>query len=1571
MNINKLPELYKDKEFVFKMINYEIDLNRLKDDEVFLNTMNWINNLKPSELYEGLSKLSMNEKLSDILHNTKLNIFLDDISLFKEYIASNIDSDMCLLVFKEKEELWQDEELVFNSIRSFNEYFYMEEAMFLKYLQIDEERLITSYPIKLLVGTLYPKESLYPEYLNDIKYLKLFIKYGVIYSFEQIQNLIYNVDLDDFDEILGYNTSSINYMKLDTYDKVMCAVKKYNLTTCLRHAPKDFIDLNIVKEALKRGMDINHYTKYVVCNYEVTEYLIKRGYLNALNFYLDNISALEYNQENNTECDDVKIGKLVLLVCNSLKNNSVDYLFHEYILSRYNLVKIIVENYNPNIIDKFVEKFRINYLDKQIDLELFELALKNGYNADGESPQFFWQYEFVNRALDYGVTGLFENLINFSLDNIINDKLILKSNYCGYYTIYTRRINELKNEIIDTINGNRELSEKLKEISDDPYELALIAGINLDKLNMGDNIYNYKYIKILVQKQHNIDYIDEFAIRCEKGLVESKLLDEELFSLALIRGYFLTPSSPDYIKTNYKFVNLSIKRGQLEGFVYYLAKGYEVTDEMVYNAIDNGYKITKNTNSKLSTNRKYIMHALKRGYPNALDIYYSKTKNIDDELIRTAIDNGYSINDNTPKEIMSNIEYIKLIIKYYGYLLNKHTVINNTISEYAKYVKEHPDDNLASVTELYDVFIDSIPNNEGYIKEPSVVPSYEDCEYLLKNGCLSALSRYERYLEINPSSKNIDTHLRLLYLLNSNKFITKFDILNQEENDKWLAISFMINSLKKEHIFTNDNIDEYFDDFGYTDKLSILLKKNKYSKYKKMLNNLIHNDNIIQSGITDSMFNIFIPYMTEYIGISYDKISLIKELGKDVLLYLDREEVIRFISLEESDINKITELYKCDKFSLNEFNDKIYDALKQEQFTHDYPIYKDIFVRFRNSIRLKDINELERLKYLVNTILPDVSYEEIDSYIEQGKNNNLDALHNLCDIFIRKAREIYRYESNNLTNDIKLPYEYDENDALKKIALYLLENINWFVAADTDISLEEYEVLKRVILDKNITHEEKQKYGEQLRKLYKALYKYIEDYKDHINIQEIDRLKHIKRVYYIEEKDSISIFPQISKMNIDRLLNIINNDALYNNLNKYLKYYKIAMLPDSINKFLKDKLDINENCNYSDISRYIMNYPIFLDSEVRKQNSFSETLVDYNNVKINFINLLKNYISINTEIPEIRRLLSKEDYSLIDKDPSPNNTLENKEVRLGRAVELIPLLYNNSSITIPSFDENININGKEINVIVGNRSNTCNLTHGERTGSCMRISGAGESLFDFCIKNSNGFHIRFEEPNTHEYISRVSGFRNGNSVFLNQLRYSSNKDLYTNDELVEYIKVVAYKLIDLTRDSSFPIENVFISDGYVMENSETINIGNVNLKSGLPYFYTDINSFSIVSLAHTSTPYTPLNFYDIIGEYKPVRDKVYGIEVGIDKLKDLVNSRYAIKVLLNNEDYTIISDIVEDNLLDAYVGTDFYVYIDSDYNIHYDYFDMDNYHDKEASLEEMNKYKEILMNKYNITEKRY
>lgn len=129
-------------------------------------------------------------------------------------------------------------------------------------------------------------------------------------------------------------------------------------------------------------------------------------------------------------------------------------------------------------------------------------------------------------------------------------------------------------------------------------------------------------------------------------------------------------------------------------------------------------------------------------------------------------------------------------------------------------------------------------------------------------------------------------------------------------------------------------------------------------------------------------------------------------------------------------------------------------------------------------------------------------------------------------------------------------------------------------------------------------------------------------------------------------------------------------------------------------------------------------------------------------------------------------LLGEENAKLINTNPSPNAVVG--DVRYERnklSFDYLKVMYNRNKVNVPPIDEDITLeNGKVINVNVGNFTNPINLTYGERTGACMRIKGAGADLFDFCLRNDAGFHIRFS-TNDGRFVSRVSGFRVGNTVF--------------------------------------------------------------------------------------------------------------------------------------------------------------------------------------------------------------
>ena len=140
---------------------------------------------------------------------------------------------------------------------------------------------------------------------------------------------------------------------------------------------------------------------------------------------------------------------------------------------------------------------------------------------------------------------------------------------------------------------------------------------------------------------------------------------------------------------------------------------------------------------------------------------------------------------------------------------------------------------------------------------------------------------------------------------------------------------------------------------------------------------------------------------------------------------------------------------------------------------------------------------------------------------------------------------------------------------------------------------------------------------------------------------------------------------------------------------------------------------------------------------------------------------------------ELKRLVGSSEYFDFISNRANNVANFDRITRENVLGSVIDYLYINNKIPVPGMDDILEVDNKKINIIVGNRTNSFNICGGELSGSCMRIGGIGEGLFLFALMNNNWFHIRFEDPITHEYISRVTGFRNGNTLFLNQLRDSN------------------------------------------------------------------------------------------------------------------------------------------------------------------------------------------------------
>ncbi len=625
--------------------------------------------------------------------------------------------------------------------------------------------------------------------------------------------------------------------------------------------------------------------------------------------------------------------------------------------------------------------------------------------------------------------------------------------------------------------------------------------------------------------------------------------------------------------------------------------------------------------------------------------------------------------------------------------------------------------------------------------------------------------------------------------------------------------------------------------------------------------------------------------------------------------------------------------------------------------------------------------ELENPKVLLRIVIENIKNPE-------KREKYLPVLKEITDYYIFRMTED-KHREIELGAELKLPYTLEEKSKENAIIKFVIGNATDFSVHRRelqDIILEElqkqgldnYTVKKCLDYIKNPSYFDS--YSINLIQPYigiviKNATKIYKQYKDEIfydrdycklnpdGIEKIasllDKNYKIRRLYSIPQSQT-NMYQILAELNIDVLeKSVFSNPEVYNTLLMIMQKRKLHLLPSEL-KPLIERCSISDDL--SNISGLINFFATILEEEQKRLIAAGKNPNDALSGLTSILIQAETYSSLSSVYSQI---LGQEDAKLIKSNPGPNsanNKIKNNQ-RLKEAIEWTIKNFKRQEITIPPFDKNIEISSpkgkKNINVIVGNFTDTSNLTHGERTGACMRIGGVGESLFQFCLKNPNGFHIRFEDPDTHEYISRVSGFRNGNTVFLNELRYSCNPDKYTNEDVVEACKQAANYLIELSKDSTCPIENVVISNQYAMGHTKNTiqNLGVNNIKEGLSGFYSDVDKNAIV-LATTATDgtFVPINFDKRnVPTYQPCRPKIRSLSHS-PLLINKINRVASIKTILEGTNYEDVSKIsFPKGIIYGIVSDDWYIYVDRDKNIIYDYIPIDP-----RAKEEMVQYIEVI-----------
>lgn len=599
------------------------------------------------------------------------------------------------------------------------------------------------------------------------------------------------------------------------------------------------------------------------------------------------------------------------------------------------------------------------------------------------------------------------------------------------------------------------------------------------------------------------------------------------------------------------------------------------------------------------------------------------------------------------------------------------------------------------------------------------------------------------------------------------------------------------------------------------------------------------------------------------------------------------------------------------------------------------------------------------------------NYEEMKNYIIE--NLNKPKSYSILEDMMNNA---ITYAKSNSKGDysvfaqLKVDYDLDEKSVRNELEKHIIKYCS-IVSARSECTLEDLiakELEKQGISNKltrniaayyndlekqELLFDNEEEIKKNIGKFFKTATRIVREDFDHyllflkdkekfINL--FDKNNQIKRLYKFDTSKS-DVYSILSLLNLDLVReNVLNDDRNYNLLLKIMNKTKIHLLDKGVSSFI-EKNSLPVTSDFKDISAYFNYFGDIVTKEEENLVKKGITTSLEDNIPSIVSVLIQSgiYASVNSIYSKI---LGVEDSKLIKANPSPNTAIrktKNNE-RLNQAIEDTIKCFKRKEILVPTFDDIITLSeedNKKIEVIVGNFTAPCNLTHGERTGACMRIGGMGEALYDFCLNNKAGFHIRFEDPDTHKYISRVSCFRNGNTVYFNQLRESLDEK-YSNSELMKTTEIISNKLIELTKESDNPIENVFVTEGYsAMDSNKIYHLNHNDVINGLGKIYTDYSySDSILLATAAKKDYVPLKpGNNNIKPYKVQRTKPREYMNPVEAT-GVINRISSVKQLLNGVDVSDIIDLEFDSdIIYTIASDDWYIYVDNNMQIKTDIID--------------------------------
>ncbi len=1242
---------------------------------------------------------------------------------------------------------------------------------------------------------------------------------------------------------------------------------------------------------------------------------------------------------------------------------------------------------NKEKVDNVLEKLNSSNYDfnkEEIFLILNEKSLQNKVFSIMMNDDNIWNYPIV-----YKVRNYVGNNIDFAY------KYVIKDINSGVFSLINNDVDKDEWEH-DKIPLLEELL--IEKLRDPNYELERLEVPDLilgDILDVMLETQRYDDIKKLYLNKNTIDLemFDKLMIPFEKGIVYklphfniNDLDEEEIME-----------------KYNISVLPLEILDYFEDGYDYdFFCKKLENNPKEFYYFEDENIKLfSVLKRATVEEKRNLISLFLKNDYYEPFFMYDLNDLLSDDDI------------DSISKSIVRRKESISS----HNFFRNKNILFKNEkiISSFIK---------VCDFSTAF-CGVDNINDYKKVIKkyEKEIIRAVDNCDKKLDSVDVDIRDIYE-FPEIIKAFIRHDPSLEILSfifpskLYDSNKEIRMMidDILLNSDIDdiKYIPdnrnLIYKLLKNKKYEFFKEICID-YFRDKEFISALydafedgnlyfisSILSNSMEIILNDKFLDSILYNkyftriivDRIIYDGsvkyYTDEIYNFYKEDIAKEFFLEKDVMDKIKKVfGVSILQdfgsfgsYDNVSNTERLFDLDSEELDKILNLFSTEEYTIHDL-EGVYDALKQYQFSKMFPEIINIYSYFISSIEDDDYARLESIINELKSVMDEKffkqfreKYEDVYNLVKLDKNllfsyiiynikngvYDTDIIHFITNYYIASKRCEYR-ENSNMIEELKLPFTFRSKDvknffpkeALKRNLLVGDMNLRDYIITNIDMDKNivnkciDYYIGKSDFIDNDI----KNNMPLIIKSVKSVLNKYY-SYDEQVEFtKKYENNTLDKKPLVIKNNDKN--YEILQDLNIPFIIhNVLNSDS-YDSLVKVINKYKVNQIPECFDVMLEEG-NYNFEWNNRIFSNFVSFYPKIFNN-LKKNNIDSDSSIIDVFINSNMYGEVKDFY---------QSVLGDKSYYLIKSNPSPNSASLPFEDRINSAYEYVVNSFKRINVTVPTFNETIKSNsGKTLRVILGNFTHEDAIVYGEKDGSCFRIGGVEDSFYNFCFTNENGFTVRIENPITGEYISRISGFRNGNSVFLNQLRFSHDEEV-SNQDLIDVTYTIGEKLVEYSKNDKRPIENVFISSDKVFyekdEREFDFSINDTNIKKGYPSFITDIVERGIV-LASVSKDFKDIKLdfdKEDMPRYLPARCEIQQGKY----LKSEIERIHSINLII--KDCEEVEPLEFDSKIKYTIcNKDWYICVDEDNRVYAEIIDIDK-----RAFVEFEKCYDMVLDKYNI-----